>query len=313
MDKNQGVNPVTDIKKISDDELWVRTARLAGDERRITVDVLLHLREVERRGLHLKRGFPSMYEYAVRELRYAEGAAYRRVQAMRLLRDIPEMEEKLTAGTLSVTTASKIQNAYRNQPNEKKAAAVARVEGRSSKEVEQELAPLVNAREGSRWLGFDAVELRLQLKAESFKSLEELKSIKSHTVGAKTYGGLVSDLVELGHEKWNPSRRTAPPLRWSTAKSSPAPRYIPSSLRTEVWKRDGGQCTYVDNQGGRRCEARHFLQMDHIQPVALGGKAELANLRLLCGQHNRHRAAQTFRHPSPDAAPGLSPDAKPKP
>ncbi|MBI4040285.1 MAG: HNH endonuclease, partial [Deltaproteobacteria bacterium] len=70
-------------------------------------------------------------------------------------------------------------------------------------------------------------------------------------------------------------------------------RYIPMSTKQEVWKRDEGKCTYESPQG-RRCEERAYLEVDHIQPFALGGKAELENLRLLCSTHNRYRAQLTF-------------------
>ncbi len=32
-------------------------------------------------------------------------------------------------------------------------------------------------------------------------------------------------------------------------------RHVPAAVRREVWKRDQGQCTYVDERG-KRCKAR---------------------------------------------------------
>ena len=66
-------------------------------------------------------------------------------------------------------------------------------------------------------------------------------------------------------------------------------RSIPSHLRKYIWERDGGQCTYVHHETKRRCASRHLLQIDHIQPFALGGRAEKENLRLLCAGHNQYR------------------------
>ena len=66
-------------------------------------------------------------------------------------------------------------------------------------------------------------------------------------------------------------------------------RYIPSHLRKYIWERDGGQCTYVHHETKRRCACRHLLQIDHIQPFALGGRTEKENLRLLCAGHNQYR------------------------
>ena len=73
-------------------------------------------------------------------------------------------------------------------------------------------------------------------------------------------------------------------------------RYIPRGIRNEVWERDGGQCSFV-SPSGKRCSAKRFLQLDHIEPWALGGSShEAMNLRLLCSEHNRPRARSTFKN-----------------
>ena len=66
-------------------------------------------------------------------------------------------------------------------------------------------------------------------------------------------------------------------------------RHIPAAVRREVWRRDGGCCSYVDRHSGRRCGSRYRLEIDHIVPFALGGGAEPDNSRLHCGAHHRLR------------------------
>ena len=65
------------------------------------------------------------------------------------------------------------------------------------------------------------------------------------------------------------------------AKSCASGRAIPAAVRRQVWQRDGGGCSYVDPQTGRRCNSTHLIEIDHIVP---------GNLRL-CGAHHRHRHA----------------------
>jgi hypothetical protein len=48
-------------------------------------------------------------------------------------------------------------------------------------------------------------------------------------------------------------------------------RHIPAEMKRRVWQRDQGRCTFV-SESGRRCDARRFLQFDHIEPVARGGR-----------------------------------------
>jgi hypothetical protein len=56
-------------------------------------------------------------------------------------------------------------------------------------------------------------------------------------------------------------------------------RMIPTTVKLEVWKRDGGRCV--------QCGATDDLHFDHIIPFSKGGtsiKAE--NVQLLCARHN---------------------------
>jgi len=56
-------------------------------------------------------------------------------------------------------------------------------------------------------------------------------------------------------------------------------RIIPTSVKLEVWKRDGGACV--------KCGATDDLHFDHIIPWSKGGSSSTAdNVQLLCGKHN---------------------------
>jgi hypothetical protein len=56
-------------------------------------------------------------------------------------------------------------------------------------------------------------------------------------------------------------------------------RMIPSSIKAEVWKRDGGKCVI--------CGSSDNLHFDHIIPFSKGGSSLVAeNIQLLCARHN---------------------------
>jgi len=62
-------------------------------------------------------------------------------------------------------------------------------------------------------------------------------------------------------------------------------RIIPTSVKLEVWTRDGGKCVM--------CGATDELHFDHILPFSKGGtslKAE--NVQLLCARHNLSKSAK---------------------
>ena len=75
--------------------------------------------------------------------------------------------------------------------------------------------------------------------------------------------------------------------------SSANPRHIPKHVKSAVWKRDGGQCTFVGDTG-HRCGTRKHLEFDHTEPVARGGTSTVENLRLRCRAHNQYEADRTF-------------------
>ena len=82
------------LQTLSDSDLLSLVRRTAAHEREATLQVLLHLHEVERRRLYLERGYPSLFEVCIQELGYCSGSAQIRIESMRLLRDIPSEFER---------------------------------------------------------------------------------------------------------------------------------------------------------------------------------------------------------------------------
>jgi hypothetical protein len=77
-----------------------RLAELAGDERAVQVEFLLHLDEFDRRRAYVDAGYDSLWEYCLRALHLREGAAGRRIGAMRVLRRFPALEPALRDGRI---------------------------------------------------------------------------------------------------------------------------------------------------------------------------------------------------------------------
>ena len=78
---------VDSLASIPDDELFAGVERLTAKSNAALADLLAHLGEVERRGIHRLRACASLYTYCVYELRMSEDAAYRRSKAARLVRE----------------------------------------------------------------------------------------------------------------------------------------------------------------------------------------------------------------------------------
>jgi len=96
-------------------------------------------------------------------------------------------------------------------------------------------------------------------------------------------------LRQLERAKFAATEKPKAGARESTA----GKRHVPHGVQREVWKRDGGQCTFVSERG-RRCEERRALEYDHVQPFARGGEATVEGIRLRCRAHNLFEAERAF-------------------
>ena len=65
----------------------------------------------------------------------------------------------------------------------------------------------------------------------------------------------------------------------------PHNRLIPTAVKVEVWRRDGGHCVHPG------CGSNKNLHFDHDIPFSKGGSSlTSANVRLLCARHNLEKS-----------------------
>ena len=100
------------VAALPDYLLLAQTRQLARHEQALQILVLDHLREIEARGLHLTRGYGSLFDYVVHELGYTAAAAWRRIKAMRLCDQTDGARELLQDGKLNLSNAAQLQNLF---------------------------------------------------------------------------------------------------------------------------------------------------------------------------------------------------------
>lgn len=283
------------MNRLNDLELEQALELCVRREREAIIEVLRHLREFEKRRLFLARGFPSLFAYCTGRLGYSEPEAQLRIQAMRLMRTVPEAGERIERGTLSLSVAAQIQGAVRREKLAKQESLelVRELTGMSKREAERKLAahfPETPRREAARSISEDRVEIRFTITREEAALLEKLLNREAHKNFERSYQKLFLSLARKEIQKLEriPAQDAAPQRPEKV--QIPRSRHIPASIRRIVWDRDQGYCQYVDPLTGRICGAQHGLQLDHIAPFAQGGGHNPENLRLLCGAHNRWRA-----------------------
>ncbi len=117
---------------------------------------------------------------------------------------------------------------------------------------------------------------------------ERMKRRNARKDRAQSINGTTS-----GKSRGRPAREISDRDGRSDLKNEERSRYIPPSVRDEVFARDGGRCTFI-GQDGRRCNSRWNIQIDHIIPYAKGGDNSTENLRLFCAKHNRLEAEKEY-------------------
>src|SRR6476661_7903953 len=101
---------MNELSKISNLELLEKTKALVLHERKVMREVLEHLEEIDRRKLYALEGYSSLFQYAETALGYTPNEAYTRISSMRLMRQLPEIKEKIEEGSLNITTLSLAQS-----------------------------------------------------------------------------------------------------------------------------------------------------------------------------------------------------------
>jgi hypothetical protein len=135
----------------------------------------------------------------------------------------------------------------------------------------------------------DRYVIRFTATASTQEKLKLARELLRHSIPTGDLGeifdrALTALLQDLARRKMAATER--PRARRATAAGS---RHIPAEVRRGVWLRDGGRCAFVGN-GGRRCAERGFLELHHLEPYGVGGKATVENIALRCRAHNGHEA-----------------------
>jgi len=102
---------LSSVAQLSSRELLVRVKELAAHEREATAVLIAHLAELDRRRLYLAEGYSSLFAYCTQALHLSEHAAYRRIEAARVVRRLPVILERLPVilerladGSVNLTT-----------------------------------------------------------------------------------------------------------------------------------------------------------------------------------------------------------------
>jgi hypothetical protein len=126
--------------------------------------------------------------------------------------------------------------------------------------------------------------------------LERLKALMRSSVPDGDLAAIIEEAVTEKLEKLEAKRygKTKTPRKnLEETDTSASSRYIPAPVKRVVYKRDKGQCVYVD-RSGRRCTETECLEFHHIKPYGRGGDHRPENIELRCRAHNILEAERDY-------------------
>jgi hypothetical protein len=91
------------LARLTDDELAARVKSLASREHATAAAVIAHLAEMDTRNMHLRSGYPSLYDYCLKVLHLSDWEAWHRIHAGHVARRFPILFDMLEEGSIHLT------------------------------------------------------------------------------------------------------------------------------------------------------------------------------------------------------------------
>ncbi len=231
---------------------------------------------------------------------------------MKLLKEVPEVEEKMESGAISMTHLGVAQSLFKHESKkhdrtftaEEKLEVLQKMENTTTREAQRMAfsmasSPMFEVQDKIRPVSAETVEIKFSAPNELEQKLERLKGLLARSHPNITMADLIDKLSDLGLKEWDPTRKVvkprkspAPPRNESAsvvnvkANARQSRQSIPAHLKREDWLRDNSRCC--------NCGSSFALQVDHCRPVAFGGDNTLENLRLLCRTCNQRAAIENL-------------------
>jgi hypothetical protein len=125
------------LAALSDAELEQGLRALLGESAQTEARLIAHLAEVESRRLHLRAGYPSMFQYCLEHLGLSENEAFHRIVAARLAATFPIIFELLEAREVHLSAICLLRR-HLTQDNHR--GLLTEACGKSKRQVEELLA-----------------------------------------------------------------------------------------------------------------------------------------------------------------------------
>src|SRR5687768_14804723 len=265
---NQNLDQKLNLKSISDNELIKETLNLVQKERVLLTAVIHYLREINQRRLYSAYGYKSLFDFTTKYLGYNEAQAYRRISAMKLLKDLPEIEEKITQGKIHLSHISIAQTHFKQEKkihnkelsHQEKLSLIKQIENTSSKKAQSIVISLSSSpevlkrRDQVNSISTDHIELKFIANEELQSKIEKLRGLLAHQCPELTLGELFNRLCDLGLNEWDPRKTFAAKKR---------------CVKKDSLNNQANQEAKLNNDTNESADANAILQLGPKGPLAV--------------------------------------------
>jgi hypothetical protein len=206
-----------ELRTLKNSDLDLRIKSLARQERELLTQVLHVIKEIDNRRLYLELSFSSLFAYLTEAVGYSASSAQRRIDAARLLSEIPSLSEKIESGEIHLTQACMIQKAAREikrtrqlrVSSEDKLELLASLSGKNQRDTEKQVAqyfdmPILQ-KSIEKAQADDSVRLEITLSKSQYDKLKQAQALVSHAVPSNQ----IVDFIEYVSDKVIKQKTTA--------------------------------------------------------------------------------------------------------
>ena len=303
------------LKALNQSQLDQRIKTLAQKERDLLHEVLLTIKEIDSRRTFLELGFGSLFDYLVQGVGYSEGSAQRRIDAARLLKEIPEIAEKIQSGQIKLNQISLVQKAAREVFKTKavkvsaqdKIELLDKLDSKNHHESQKEVASFfdlpVLEQPKQKVQSDESVRVEFTLSKEAFEKLKLAQELLSHSVPTQDLAIFLEHICDKIIKQRTPSRKPKQ-TDLTTSKRTESGAIVAVDLASSLSLPPPVKkkilsiqtcCQYKSPITGKICGNKWFAQVDHKQPRWAHGQHGVDNLQRLCAQHNQMKYRQEAR------------------
>jgi hypothetical protein len=213
------------LKHFTDETLHNDLGALFKGERVSLVKSLYYLREIQSRKMFSSYKYESLQDYLVFEFGLSEDQAWRRIDVIKLLEDLPELEEKVKSGAHTLTNLNlahalfKKEEEFADKPFTKEEkleilGTIERLPKRLAAKILLGYSSVPTEMVKNRKLEITLDELANNDEIQG--KLKKLRGLLAHSDPELTIVELINKLCDLGIKEWDPGQRK-PKVRKTSA------------------------------------------------------------------------------------------------